>query len=272
MAEISKITLPTGTTYDIKDTVAREMASAGLAFVLSTDAASTPYGVTWDNGGTTVTGTLVASKKKKNKFYLVPQPTSVSKDIKAEYITIQDANDDYLWEKIGTTDIDLSSLGSLAYKDTATGNYTPEGTVSQPTFNGASLTSTGNFTPTGSVSTPTITVTPSTTSKYVATTATGGGSVTPGSAASATLPTFATSVSNETLVLSWTAGSFTANTPTSVTLPSFQSQTIVSGISSATSTQPSFTGTSGEVSVTGTPTGTVSQPTFSGTQKAVTVS
>lgn len=336
---ISQIILPSGTTYDIKDAVAREMAAAGVSFSICTNAANTPKDVTWDNGGTTVTGTLVASANTSGVFYLVPTTTAGGKDTYAEYVTVKNGNN-YSWEKIGTTDIDLDNLGNLAYKDTASGNYTPAGTVSQPTFSGNSLTSTGsftpdgtvsqptftgtegnvsvsgtpagtisvgtgsaNYTPAGTVSTPTITVTPSTATKYVASSATGGGSVTAGSAASCTLPVFETSVSNETLTLSWTDGSFTTNTPTSVTLPSFASQTIVSGISSASSSQPTFTGTganlkfsgstmsssgkftpagsvsqptftgsSGSVSVSGTPSGTVSQPTFTGTQKSVTVS
>ena len=340
MADISKITLPSGTTYDIKDETARQMASAGVSFTISTDAASTPKDVKWDNNGTTVTGTLVASASTTGVFYLVPATTQQStKDIYAEYVTVKKGSA-YSWEKIGTTDIDLSNLGSLAYKDSATGNYTPSGTVSQPTFSGNSLTSTGtftpdgtvstptftgtegsvsvsgtpsgtigvgtgaaNYTPGGTVSTPTITVTPTASTGYVASSATGGGSVTSGTAASATMPVLETSVSNDTLVLSWTPGSFTANTPTSVTLPSFTSKNIVTGISNASSSQPSFTGTgvnltfsgatmsssgaftpegtvsqptftgsSGSVSVSGTPSGTVSQPTFSGTQKAVSVS
>jgi len=112
------------------------------------------------------------------------------------------------WHEFG----DMSGLGALALKDTASATYTPAGTVSQPTFTGTSTTSTGsftpegtvskptftgtqgsvsvkgtpsgtigvgtgtaNYTPDGSVSTPTITVTPSTTTKYVAASATGGG-------------------------------------------------------------------------------------------------
>ena len=337
MPDISRITLPSGTTYDIKDTTAREMAAGGVSFTISTDAASTPYGVTWDDDGTTITGTLVASSSTKGSFYLVPITTQSGKDAYAEYVTVQNGNE-YFWEKIGTTDIDLSNLGALAYKDSVSTNVKPEGTVSQPTFSGDSMTSTGTFTPSGSVSqpsftgtegnitvtgttagsitvgsgaanytpsgsvaAPTITVTPSTATKYVASSATGGGSVTNGSAASCTLPSLETSVSEETLTLSWTAGSFTTNTPTAVTLPSFSSQTIVSGITSAESSAPAFTGdgvdlefsgssmsstgkftpagsvstptftgTEGSLSVSGTPTGTVSQPTFTGTQKAYT--
>lgn len=343
MADISKITLPSGTTYNLKDEVARQAAAAGVSFVISTDAGSTPKDVQWVKNGTTITGTLVASASTSGAFYLVPTTTAADKDIYSEYVTIKQGSGSsvtYSWEKIGTTDIDLSALGALAYKDNATGNYTPEGSVSQPTFSGSAMTSTGtftpdgtvskptftgtegnvnvsgtpagsisvgtgsaNYTPAGSVAAPTITVTPSTATKYVATSATGGGSVTAGQAASCTLPTLQTSVSDETLVLSWTAGSFTANTPTTVTLPSFSSQTIVSGISSATASEPAFTGTGvnlkftgttmsssgkftpagsvsqptfsgeeGSLSVSGTPAGTVSKPTFSGTQKAVTVS
>lgn len=337
MADISKITLPSGTTYNIKDEVARQMASAGVTFTISTNAANTPKDVTWDNNGTTITGTLVASASTSGSFYLVKATTQGGKDIYAEYVTVKNGNT-YSWEKIGTTDIDLSDLGALAYKDNVSTNVKPEGTVSQPTFTGNTMTSTGdfvpdgtvskptftgtegsvtvtgtpagtisvgtgsaNYTPAGTVSAPTITVTPNTATKYVAASATGGGSVTAGSAASCTLPTLSTSVVDETLTLSWTAGRFTANTPTAVTLPSFTSQTIVSGIKSATSSQPSFTGTganlkfsgssmsssgsftpagsvsqptftgtSGSVSVSGTPTGTVSKPTFTGTQKAYT--
>ena len=294
MAEISKITLPSGTTYDIKDAVARQMASAGISFVVSTDAASTPKDVTWDDNGTTITGTLEPSASTSGVFYLVPSTTQSGKDVFSEYITVT-VNSAYAWEKVGTTDIDLSNLGDLAYKNSASGSFTPSGSVSQPTFTGTqgsvsvsgtpegtigTGSGTANYTPAGSVSTPTITVTPSTTSKYVAASTTGGGSVTAGTAASATMPVLTTSVSNETLTLSWTDGSFTANTPTAVTLPTFSKQTIATGISSATSTQPAFTGTGVELTFTGssttstgnfTPSGTVSQPTFSGTQGTVTV-
>ena len=295
MADISKITLPSGTTYNIKDEVARQAAAAGVSFIICVDAETTPYGVQWDDDGTTITGTLVASASTTGAFYLVPATTPAGKDIFSEYVTVVDSSV-YSWERIGTTDIDLSSLGDLAYKDTASTTYTPQGTVSTPTFTGTqgNLSVTGtpsgsigvgsgtaNYTPAGSVAAPTITVTPSSATKYVADSATGGGTVTAGSAASCTLPVLTTSVANETLTLSWTDGSFTANTPTAVTLPSFTSQTIVSGITSATATAPEFTGTAVDLEFTGdsltstgtfTPDGTVSQPTFSGTQSTVTVS
>lgn len=51
------------------------------------------------------------------------------------------------WIELG----DLSGLGDLAYKDTASGNITPAGTVSQPNFAGDAMTATGTFTPAGDV-------------------------------------------------------------------------------------------------------------------------
>ena len=60
------------------------------------------------------------------------------------------------WHALGS----LDSLGALAYKNQATGDYTPRGTVSQPTFTGASsavtITATdnasGNYQPKGTIS------------------------------------------------------------------------------------------------------------------------
>lgn len=333
MADISKITLPTGSTYDIKDTVARNAIAGMVSFdyIKATSAATTPKDVQWNNSGTTVTGTLVASSSTVGKIYLVPS-TNGTNDVYDEYITVNTTGTTYIWEMLGNTDVHLSDLGDLAYKDTASGSYTPEGSVSQPTFTGTSTTSTGNFTPEGtvskptftgtqgsvsvtgtpsgsvaiskgtgtanytpegSVSTPTITVTPSTTTVNSITAV--------GTLPSCTFPTLATSVTDETLTLSWTDGSFDAGT-----LPTKGSNTTVAtGIQSATSTQPTFTGTGaelkatfsgtsmtstgnftpagsvsqptftgtqGSVSVSGTPTGTVSKPTFTGTAKNVTVS
>jgi len=341
MADISKITLPSGTTYNLKDAEARA-AIANLnsfEYIVCTEAANTPENVTWAKGSITITGTLVASASTKSKIYLVPS-TNGTRDIYDEYITVNSSGSTYVWEMFGNTDVHMSDLGDLAYKDNASGSYTPAGTVSAPTFTGTELTSTGkvtpsgtvskptfsgtegnvsvsgtpngnisvgsgtaNYTPNGTVSTPTITVTLNTASKYVAGSATGGGSSTAGTAAQCTLPTLNPTVTNETLDLGWSDGSFTPNTPTAVTMPTFTSQTIGTSIKSATSTQPSFTGTGVElkftgatststgkftpagnvsqpnftgdeadISVKGTPAGNVSQPTFTGTAKTVTVS
>ena len=319
MAEISKITLPSGTTYDIKDATARAAIAGGTSFLGVTTTELTD--------GSEVTTIRVGTKDVN----AVNGGMAIYQSKEFVY-----SSSDGKWHEFG----DTTDLGNLAYKDSASGNYTPAGTVSKPTFSGNKLTSTGsftpdgtvskpsftgtegnvsvsgtpagtisvgtgsaNYTPSGSVAAPTVTVTPASSTGYVAASATGGGAVTAGTAASATMPVLSTTVSNENLILSWTEGSFTPNTPTAVTLPSFTSKNIVTGISSATASapaftgdgvnlkfsgstmsssgkftpagsvsQPSFTGTSGSVSVEGTPAGTVSQPTFSGTQKAVTVS
>ena len=86
---ISKITLPDGNTYELKDLEARsliaDLAAGSLAFVKSTDAASTPYGIQWDDDGTIITGTLVASADTKGKIYLVPTEHTGATDIFDEY-------------------------------------------------------------------------------------------------------------------------------------------------------------------------------------------
>ena len=333
-----------GVTYIVKDSFAREAIASiqgGSIPVRSIDAGTTPQGVVWNDGTSDITGTLVPSTETMGKMYLVPNSHG-ARNVFDEYMTFSTGSNTYIWELIGDTEVHLTDLGDLAYKDGASGSYTPEGTVSQPTFSGNSLTSTGeytpagsvsqptfsgtqgsvsvtgtpsgsigvgsgtaNYTPAGSVSTPTITVVPTTETQYVASSTTGGGSVTAGSAASCTLPQANVEYDDatETLSMSFTAGSFTPNVPTTVTMPTFTAKTNATGIESATASQPSFTGTGvdleftgnslsstgnftpegtvsqptftgteAEVSVSGTPTGTVSQPTFTGTAKQVSVS
>ena len=275
MPELSKITLPSGVTYDIKDATARAAVAGGTSFLGITTTALTDGATTKTItiGGQSVSAVNGGIAIYNNKEFIY-------------------ADSDEKWHEIG----DTTNLGDLAYKDTASASYKPSGTVSQPTFTGSEKTvsvsgtptgsigtgsGTANYTPAGSISIPTITVNPSTATKYVAASATGGGSVTAGKAATCTLPVLTTSVANETLTIGWTAGSFSANTPTAVTLPSFSAQQIVSGISSATSSQPTFSGEAVELIFTGdaltstgkfTPSGDVSQPTFNGTQATIQVS
>ena len=158
-----------------------------------------------------------------------------------------------------------------------TANYTPSGTVSQPSFTGTSgsvsvsgkptgsvtiskaSSGTANYTPEGTVSTPTITVTPSTTTVNSIT-------------AVGTLPAWTATVSNENLTFGWSTG----------TLPTKGANTTVAtGIQSATSSQPTFTGTGAKLegsfsgntnTFTGsfTPEGTVSAPSFNGTAVQLT--
>ena len=285
MADLSKIKLPSGTSYNLKDAAARADIETLKGSI---------------NGGVHylgVTTTILSDGDSTNPITIdTQQVTAKSGDLviyqKKEFIF---SDTDSQWHEFG----DMGSLKALAFKDTASASYTPTGSIkntvtasesnisAQYTPSGTIAISTdeggtANYTPTGTVSTPTITVKPSTVSKYVATTSTGGGSVTAGSAATCTLPVFSTAVSDETLTLSWTGGSFTANKPTTVILPTFTSQTIATGISSASSTQPTFTGEGASLKADftgtqGTATGTVTpevtvNSSFTGNQTTITVS
>ena len=279
-----------------------------LAFIKCTNAANTPQGVQWTDGSTVITGTLVASETTQGKIYLVPAKNTAQKDIFAEYTTVAISGSGteqdpyvFIWEKLGDTEIDFSNLGALAYKDSASGTVTFT-TVDSAAFTNGAVSASATYTPAGTVSTPTITVTPSTKSVSVKDQ---DGSVTAGSAATFTSGTFSggsftqgtdqftapvltTSVSGETLTISFSQGSFSQGTdsytpashgadtfsggaPTEVTLPTFKAETVVDGITSASSTQPTFTGTEATISSTGTATGDVDL-TKTDKTKTVTVS
>lgn len=128
MAEISKIRLPSGNEYEIKDAVARSMISGGVSFIVAWDGASTPVpanipaGVTVTYNDTTYTGTLSAASAQAGAFYLVKSSTQKggTLDVYDEYVPIGSGTK--TWEKIGDTQLDLSDLGALAYKDTVTLN------------------------------------------------------------------------------------------------------------------------------------------------------
>ncbi len=162
MADISKIKLPSGNEYDIKDAVAREMISGGISFIISwtaTDYASStaptaaklatiPAGaeVTYNNGASTATGTLAASADTKAKFYLIYSKTQAGNlDLFNEYVTIENGSA-YFWEKIGDTQIDLSNVVtdvSLSKQtDTVIGTDATF-TITQPTIALATDTTSG---------------------------------------------------------------------------------------------------------------------------------
>ncbi|MBQ9301302.1 MAG: hypothetical protein IJ214_12425, partial [Clostridia bacterium] len=134
MADISKITLPSGTTYHIKDEVARQAAAGGIQL-----------------RGTTTTALTDESATNPIKINDTDY-TAVNQDAvfygKKEFIF-----DGAKWHEFG----DMSGLGSLAAQNSASGAYTPAGSVSRPTFTGSNTTSTGKFTPAGSVSQPSFT-------------------------------------------------------------------------------------------------------------------
>lgn len=249
---ISKITLPNGTTYDLKDAKAREDIAAieqaiagGVTFMGETTTALT-------DGATTNPITINGNSVTAIKGYLV---VSNSKEF---------VFDGTKWIELG----DLSALGALAWKDSvsatytpagtvskptftgteanvtitaadnASGNYQPKGTVSQPTFTGSATTSTGNFTPAGNVSVTTNATTNKTATVSAAasgtTTYTPGGTVTQptfsGSAMTSTgdftpAGTIALSNTNQTATVSKTSGTATYTPEGSVAAPTISVKT-----------------------------------------------
>lgn len=191
MADLSKITLPSGTTYNLKDAKAREDIAAieaaiagGVTFLGITTTALT-------DGATTNPVTIGGESVSAINGCIVIYDTK-------EFIW---ADADTSWHLLGSAD----EFGTLAYKNSASGSFTPH----------------------GSVSTPTITVTPSNATVNSITDV-------------GTLPVWNATVANENLTISWSQG----------TLPTKGSDTtVVSGIQSATSSQPTFTGTGETVTV-----------------------
>ena len=126
MADISRITLPSGNTYDIKDAVAREMIAGGVSFNIVWTAANyastsaptaavrgrIPEGVVvyYNSGASSTTGTLVASTDTKGQFYLIYSKSQAGNlDMFDEYVTVE-SESGLVWEKIGDTLIDLSNV------------------------------------------------------------------------------------------------------------------------------------------------------------------
>lgn len=222
MADLARLTLPSGNTYNLKDSEAREMIRELLNVHEYLGVTTTPI-----TDGSTTNPVVISGVSV----------TAVASDL----VTYE--HDEFVFSSVGTWQKfgDLTSLGALAYKNTASGNYTPAGTVSQPSFTGSELTSEGSYTPQGSVSGAAVTL-----SKKNIGSVTNAGS----------MPTY--TVSNETLVI--TAGA----------VPTVETESVAEDVD--TVTQPSFSGTAATLQVKGTPAGTVSQPTFSGTQDTITVS
>ena len=130
MPDISQITLPSGTTYDIKDAVARQAISGGVSFIVAWSGSTTPVvadipaGVKVTYNGTTYTGTLSAEDAQAGAFYLVKSsttPTGETLDVYDEYVPYGLIGHK-AWEKIGDTQVDLSDLvtGVTLTKGTAT--------------------------------------------------------------------------------------------------------------------------------------------------------
>lgn len=114
MAEISKITLPSGNTYDIKDAIAREMIAGGVSYTIGWDGSGAPdvtkipAGVVVNYNGTDYTGTLSPETAEPGAFYLV-RSSDETMNVYSEYVPVGTAGSKY-WEKLGDTSVDLSDL------------------------------------------------------------------------------------------------------------------------------------------------------------------
>ena len=222
MPDISKIKLPSGNEYNIKDAVAREMISGGVSFMIGWDGSGAPdvtkipAGVVVKYNGTNYTGTLAADDATAGAFYLVKSATTTTgapSDAYDEYVPVGEAGSK-TWEKIGDTQVDLSDVVTdvslTKQTDTVIGTDATF-TITQPTITLAEDSTNGNVTYVKSGTTKYMAasasgtaVTPSTTN--IKATASGGGAAWNSKDAvtavtgypNATTDTFVKSVSAET--------------------------------------------------------------------------
>lgn len=277
--EIKKIKV-NNVDYSIVDQGARDLIANltlnGIKFIISDSKENTPAGVTNNSiSGSDKVGTLTAAMAFTDgagQIFLVSSSNTPDKDYFDEYIVVEvntGGGKEYRWERLGNTEIDFDNLGDLAYKDSASGSYKPEGTisvsvstsnsskdvtpagtVSQPTFTGTEGEATATYKPKGTVSKPNITVTPTT------------DEIQPVSSVGS-LPTWSASVdSSGTLSFNFGQGS----------LPSLGSaKEFLTGATAVLASNPTFTGTQETIKSSYTPEGSVSQPEFTGTGKTITV-
>ena len=134
---IKQITLPSGTTYDIMDEVARSQSGGAIIIRGETTTALTDNATTnpiqiGGNAYTAIANDAVFYSRKEFVF------------------------DGSHWHEFG----DMSGLGDLAQKDSASGSFTPAGTVAAPTISVATAGATASVTPFGSAgSLPTLSMT-----------------------------------------------------------------------------------------------------------------
>lgn len=141
MADVSKIILPSGAEYNIKDAQARQ------------DISTLQSGTVWLGITTTA---------------LAEGSTTTSIEINGETVTVTKAgsmvaygNKEFIWNDTSWQEFgDLSGLGTLAYQNSASGSYTPAGSVNtSPTTANINGMATVGTLPTFTVSGETLTVT-----------------------------------------------------------------------------------------------------------------
>lgn len=248
MPQISQITLPSGSVYDLKDAYARSAIEAivGGDAVVFVGVSSTPL----TDGGSqspTVDGQTLVPAAGQLFFYGTE-----------EFIWGPDSK----WHALGS----LDSLGALAYKDSASASYKPKGTVSQPTFTGSSsnvtITATdstsGNYQPKGTVSQPTFTGT-----QFMST-----GTFTPSGDVSVSI---ATNTNKTALVSAAEQGAVTYTPAGTVSQPTFSGTSFNStgtftpagSVGLTTSNKTAAVSKASSGTVTYTPQGSVAAPTIS---------
>lgn len=276
MPEISRVTLPSGNQYQLKDLTARELIAELQRNAVFLGVTTTQLTEGETDPDITIDGETVTARTGD---------WTITSDEKKEFIY-----NGTFWQEFG----DMSDLGSLAYKDTASGTYTPQGTISRPTLTGTQATITVTGTPAGTINEQSFTGDEATVNvsgtaqaqvftgspvDYTPAGTNSGGDVTlsktniqsitsVGTLPSAVMPTF--TVSEETLIIgasSWDAG----------TLPTREQVSVAVDVD--TITQPTFSGTAAQITAEGTnaastvsasgtttPTGTIEQAAFTGSE------
>lgn len=139
MADISQIEIPSGEVFNIKDAAAREdiskikeSISGGVHFL-------------------GVTETVLIDGSTKNPITIEGKQHIPEKGDIVFYLAKEFIWDGAKWNLFG----DLRGLKALAYKDEASGKYTPKGRISKQTFSGNLMTVTGRHRPYGQITQPT---------------------------------------------------------------------------------------------------------------------
>lgn len=145
MADISIITLPNGNSYNLKDAQARKDIAALQGYTASGVVYEGTTTTALADGLTTPTFTVTNGTTSEEK-------TAV-KGTMVSYNNVMYAWNGDQWDQLGSA----GAIKALAYKDSASADYTPEGSVSTPIFTGSSMTSSGTATPKGTISQPTFT-------------------------------------------------------------------------------------------------------------------
>lgn len=134
MPDISKIRFGE-TELNFKDAIAREMISqfGSLSCVVCDSLENTPDISSFMTGNGNIQGTLLPSADTKNKIYLVPNGQSDQVNTYDEILTVEIDTSIYKWERIGSTQIDLSQYYTksqvdelLSSTDSTTDSYTKE--------------------------------------------------------------------------------------------------------------------------------------------------